>query len=117
MQTVSEANSKDHWAVKNRRHKRQQFWVKLYFKKCKEPIELPCLVKLTRIGKRRMDSDNLQMALKWVRDAVADCIIPGKKAGRADDSPQIRWKYDQEIGKEYAVLVEIFYPRLGEIFI
>jgi hypothetical protein len=71
-------------------------------------MPLPCHIVLTRIGKKKLDSDNLPMSMKWVRDAVADQLIPGLLPGRADDDSRITWDYAQEIAKEYAVRIEIF---------
>ena len=60
-------------------------------------------MRLTRIGPRRLDSDNLAAALKHVRDGVADAL------GMDDGDPRLVWLYGQRRGKpgEYAVLVEI----------
>ncbi len=60
------------------------------------------LVTITRIGKRRMDDDNLQTSAKYVRDGIADAM-------NLDDGDQnrVEWKYAQEIGKEYGCRVEI----------
>lgn len=54
--------------------------------------------------------DNLPMSFKWVKDAIADILIPGKAAGRADDSCLLKWEFDQEKGKpkEKSMRVEIY---------
>lgn len=57
-------------------------------------------VTLTRVGPRALDGDNLQSALKAVRDAVAH------KLGVDDGGPLVTWEYAQERG-EYAVRVRI----------
>lgn len=49
----------------------------------------PIVVKLARLGGRGLDGDNLQGAMKFVRDSVADML------GANDKSPLIRWDYDQ----------------------
>src|SRR5579883_1055616 len=65
---------------------------------------LPATITLTRIGVRFLDSDNLQGALKAVRDEVAVQI------GADDADPRLVWRYEQEIAKErreWGIRVEI----------
>lgn len=62
---------------------------------------MPVRVKLTRIGRKEMDGDNLQGALKAVRDGIADAIEID------DGDKRMTWDYAQEIGKGYSVRVEI----------
>lgn len=58
------------------------------------------VVRLTRVAPRVLDGDNLQGALKAVRDGLALWL-------RVDDaSPLVRWEYGQEKG-EPSVRVEI----------
>lgn len=66
-----------------------------------EKIKLPAVVTLTRIGARLLDSDNLQGALKAIRDQVAAQLGCGD--GPTDP---ITWRYGQERG-EYGVRVEV----------
>lgn len=70
----------------------------------KYPPMLPCIIYLTRIAPSNgLDGDNLQGALKPVRDGVADYL-------QVDDgSPLVTWEYAQERGPkgEYAVRIEI----------
>jgi len=61
---------------------------------------LPLIITITRIGKRKMDDDNLAAACKYVRDQIAAII------GTDDGSPLYTWQYQQRIGK-YGVDVEI----------
>lgn len=61
---------------------------------------------MTRIGKRKMDFDNLVSSLKYVRDAIADFIFPGLPPGRADDHPLLFWEYRQKIDKKYSVQID-----------
>jgi hypothetical protein len=105
--TISEANSSEHWTMKHKRHQIQKRWIWFAFQDLQKKIILPCHIKLTRIGKRLLDSDNLPSSLKWVRDAVADHIIPGLKPGQADGDERISWEYGQQRGKEYAVIIRI----------
>jgi hypothetical protein len=112
IKTASESNCSEHYHVKTKRHILQKRWVKTAFKKEKPKINLPCKITLTRIAPRSLDShDNLPMSLKWVADAIAENIIPGKAAGRADDSKELTWEYRQKRGgpRQYAVVIEIEY--------
>lgn len=62
---------------------------------------MPATVTITRIGKRKLDSDNLAISAKHVRDGIADAY------GVDDGSDLYTWNYAQEIGKDYAVRIEI----------
>lgn len=108
IKTASEGNSSENRFVKGKRHKKQKERVTKEFLVTKTKISLPCIVILTRVSPRQLDEhDNLRMSLKWVADAVAENIIPGKAAGRADDSKEITWNYKQEKGKPQSVKIEI----------
>ena len=98
LRTVSESNCAEHWSKKAKRHAMQKLVVKSACKAALHAGLLPCTVKLTRIG-RKLDDDNLRGALKYVRDAVAELLVPGKAVGRADDDARITWEYSQEKGK------------------
>lgn len=114
IKTASEANSSEHWTKKAKRHAIQKKWVKWAYHRDKPFLPLPCVARLTRISPKALDlHDNLRMSLKWVADAVAECIVPGKAIGRADDEKDIHWEYSQEKGKprEYAVRIEIMEPH------
>jgi hypothetical protein len=108
VRTVSEANSREHWAKKKRRTDVQKRWVKLYFDRYEPDIRLPCTIKLTRIGRRELDSDNLPVSMKYIRDAIADRIFPRLAPGQADNDKRLSWEYGQEISRIYAVKVEFF---------
>src|ERR1051326_7478627 len=106
LKTVSEANDRSHWAVKNRRKQEQQQMVSAVMHNALNGrhVELPCIVKLTRIGPKRMDDDNWARSAKGVRDIIAqklDCDD--------GDESKIRFEYAQmPIGsRDYAVKVEI----------
>lgn len=64
------------------------------------------LIRLTRVSPGELDGDNLQGALKAVRDAIASWL-------RVDDAtPLIRWEYAQEKGvASIRVDVEVARPR------
>jgi len=108
VKTVSEANCSEHWTKKKKRHDIQKKWVWLFFNREGHFIPLPCKIKLTRIGKKILDSDNLPTSMKWIRDAIADSIFTGLAPGRADDNHNLFWQYSQQVGKEYGVIVEFF---------
>lgn len=107
--TVSEANLIEHWSKKHKRHKKQKQAISMAFILYKPAVKLPCIIKLSRLSPRLLDSDNLQFSFKWIRDEIANQLIPGLKAGRADDDPNLTWQYDQEKSKEKAIKVEFSY--------
>ncbi len=94
--TISEANKREHWTKGHTRHKRQKYAVRLTLLSNKLPQKLPVVVTMTRLSPRTLDSDNLQSALKYIRDAVSEHFIHDKAPGRADDDPRFIWKYHQE---------------------
>lgn len=109
--TVTEANTFENYYISNKRHKQQKRDVNLYFRNINVYKNVPIVIKLIRISPRKLDShDNLPMAFKYVVDAIADLVNPGKAAGRADDSKLIQWEFDQEKGKpkERGVRVEVY---------
>lgn len=87
----STPNLREHWAARAKRAKTQRNAVRL---KCPRWTTGPLLVvRLTRVAPRALDSDNLQAALKSVRDGVASWL-------RIDDaSPLVEWMYSQEKGE------------------
>ena len=109
IRTVSEANTREHWAAKAKRAKMQRCVARLLMLsnmtpeishrliRCKEPL----MIRITQIGKRKLDSDNLARSQKAVRDGIAEAI------GIDDGSELLEWEYSQEIGKQYSVKVEI----------
>lgn len=104
IKTVSEANTKEHWAVKSKRAKEQRkmagmgLSMSLMFE---GKHELPLAISFVRVGKKDLDSDNLQSSMKAIRDGVADAL------GINDGDKRITWDYQQEKGKEYAVKIRI----------
>ena len=77
-------------------------------------LTVPCRVVSTRVGKRPVDFDNLVYSFKTIRDAVADFILPGYQPGHADDQRLgILFKYDQKVGVDYAVEIEIIPVNRG----
>jgi len=108
IRTISEANTSEHWTKKNKRHKNQQFFVRLAWDTHKETVILPCTVTLTRLAPRSLDqNDNLPMALKWITDQVADILVPGKAKGQAESDNRITWHFKQEKATKYSVRIEV----------
>lgn len=105
--TVSEINRHEHWRRSHERHEAQKFRTRFAFSQGFEAPKFPVIITLTRISPRKLDDDNLRPALKWVRDTVADILIPGLKPGRADDDMRISWQYAQEKSKTHGVRVAI----------
>ncbi len=105
LRTVSEANQREHWRTRYNRKQSQQGFISAWWQNVMRgrQVGLPCRVKLTRIGPRALDSDNLAGSFKHVRDAIA------KKLGIDDGSSQVTWEYHQMPIKvrTYGVKVEI----------
>lgn len=91
LRTVNGLNSREHWAVRARRAKKERGEVGLFVRRWN--LAPPCTVTLTRLSTAQMDGDGLQAALKHVRDGVADAI------GVDDADPRITWQYRQEKAK------------------
>lgn len=105
VKTISEANNRDHWRKKSERRKSQQQEVDIMLLNALQgrKVALPCVVKLTRIGAKVLDSDNLAGSFKAVRDAIA------RRIGIDDGDSRIRFEYDQAANgrREYNIKVSI----------
>lgn len=105
VRTWSEANQRGHWGKRARRAKKQREAARLLVRaaRCALPNSGKVVVTLTRIAPRAMDTDNLAVGLKAVRDGVADALDVD------DGSSRIEWRYAQEQGNpgDYAVRVRI----------
>ena len=90
IQTVSEANQREHWTVKRRRKKLKQRDFSLIWKSWRKfhPKETPKCIIFTRHSCHTMDADNLAGAFKHVQDALA------KELGI--DDGDMNWKYEQK---------------------
>lgn len=106
VKTVSEGNSRGHWAGGHRRHstqKRDTFfaWKAAMRGRRLRPV-FPCVVKLTRLAPKLLDlGDNLPMSMKYVRDQIAELL------GVDDADPRIRFEYDQTVSTRYGVVIEV----------
>ncbi len=124
IKTVSEANGHkkavkrngktvyktEHWSAGAKRHRMQKEAVKFGCANRITPDMLPCIIKLTRIAPRFLDSfENLPMSLKYVNDAICELLVPGKAIGRADGDKRIQTICEQIKGAphEYAIQIEI----------
>lgn len=65
--------------------------------------KLPAIVTITRIGPRKLDSDNLAISAKAIRDALAELW------GVDDGSDMYQWRYTQESAGRgvYGVRIEV----------
>jgi len=107
MDIVSEANNRDHWTVKRKRRILHDCIIRKYWWVKNPKIKFPCIVILSRVAMRKLDNDNLQTALKGIRDTVADLLLPGLPRGRADGDPRILWEYGQIRGAK-GLRIEIY---------
>lgn len=108
----SEANNTDHWAKKHARKRvlKQLITVEWIAQGLhKRNIKPPVTITLVRQSPRSLDEDNLiGGCLKWVRDIVADMIIPGLAPGRADEqSLGLNFEYGQEKSKVCKLIIKI----------
>lgn len=89
---VSEANQREHWAVKNRRRKAQQAAVLAVLEGFAVPSVKSAFLTFTRVssGWQSLDSDNLAGAFKGTRDAVC------KWLGVDDGDKRLVFDYRQE---------------------
>ena len=112
MRLISPGNARMHWREVARIKKAQRD-NGLFYTLAAEPSKLRVLVcetwkmpalliTITRIGKRKMDDDNLAGSAKYVRDGIAD----GLGINDGDEKAAI-WIYKQEIGTQYGCRVTI----------
>ena len=106
IKVVSEANIREHWAKSHKRRKAQKQIVRAVLSSHKIPIDLPVKITMIRKAKKNLDSDNLQTAFKYIRDAISEHFFPMKKAGHADSHPLFMWVYDQEVSKTYEIILK-----------
>lgn len=97
-----------HWTKLHKINKNIKRNILFYLQPHKKP-KLPCRITLTRIAPRELDFDNLAYALKKCTDVVADWLLPGLAAGRADGDDRLKFELTQRKGspKEYALEIKI----------
>ena len=107
---VSEANRSEHWTARMRRKKDQQLEmiVALHNNLLGRQVRLPCVVRLTRVGPKLLDKDNLAGSFKFIQDAIAS-----KMKVDDGDPTKVDWQYEQvAIGEHrYNVKVQIEYQE------
>jgi hypothetical protein len=100
IETKSANNLREHWSARHKRIKDQRAATSYRTPREVKQLGPLLLVMLTRRAPRELDSDNLQGALKGVRDQIAAAL------GVDDRTSLVRWSYAQEKG-EPAVLVSV----------
>ena len=100
IKTVTGLNAREHWRVRHKRVQAERHTTAWHIR----PFATPAVVRFTRLSPALCDDDNLQGAMKAIRDEVA-------KIAGVDDGPRgpIRWEYAQEKCKrgDFGVRVEI----------
>lgn len=92
LRIVSEANSRGSWHAGAKRANMQRGTAAMALRADCITAGLTSrylIITLTRIAHRRLDTDNLQRALKAVRDGVADAL------GIDDGDARLEWRYEQ----------------------
>ena len=109
MKTPSLANMSCHWTKKHKIRKLQKAIIKatLSGREKELPNSKTYLVKITRMGPRLLDHDNLVASQKHSTDAIAEFINPGLAPGRADGVGNITFVYHQEKGRLCSLRIEI----------
>ncbi len=102
---VSVANLREHWSKRAKRAKQHRVAARYCAINAKVGrwVSMPCVITITRIAPRRLDTDNNITGAKNVRDGIADALCID------DADPRVEWKYTQAKGKpkEYSCMVEI----------
>lgn len=107
VRTKNDLNSREHWRSVQKRAKAIKHTASMFIATLgpkAEVIALPCVVKLTRLSMRTMDSDGLAASCKHVRDAIAEWL-------RLDDGDErVHFQYAQEKCKksQFGVRVQVF---------
>lgn len=90
IKTVSEANQREHWAVKSKRKKAQQRDFSMIFKSKRPNVPIPAKITFTRYSCQTMDADNLAGAFKHVQDQLC------REIGIDDGDDRLTFVYSQE---------------------
>jgi len=108
--TVSENNSREHWRVRHSRTSSQKEQIRAALNKHGPEKFFPCHIHMRRLSPGTMDDDNLPGSMKYIRDAIADYIIPGQLPGRADGDPRLSWSYSQQKTSNKGVCITFYEP-------
>jgi len=96
LRLVSEANSRDHWAVKAKRAREQRSVVRMrlgamFGEVAGKLAGVPWLITITRVSPGTLDAhDNLPRSCKAVVDGLCDAL------GVKDNDPRVSFRYAQE---------------------
>lgn len=105
IKTAGGLNARLHWAQRAKAVRRERDTACMFVRGAamKHKLQPPVTITLTRISPGTLDDDNLQGALKAIRDGVADAFHV------ADNDKRIRWQYAQEkcARKMYGVRIEL----------
>ena len=101
LRTERGLNTREHHMARARRVARERDAVRRAVSG-HDPPRLPCIARLTRVAPSNgLDGDNLQGALKGVRDEISVWL-------EVDDAdPRVTWEYSQERGRGWAVRVTV----------
>lgn len=122
IRTISEANRRGHWAIFKKLHDAQKLLASQFTKNVlgllpkgdrRRSLNAVINIHLVRASPRKLDSDNLQSSMKYIRDSVADVLNPGHRPGMADGTDRLKWTYSQRpSGKdEPCVEVTLSWPK------
>lgn len=103
----SAPNLREHWAVRYRREKSQRRAVQIAEMSSGRPLKAMrgmarYLVEFERVGKRLLDTDNLQGSFKAFRDAVSSLLEIGD--GPSDPAG---WAYSQRKSMVQGVVISV----------
>lgn len=106
VQILSEMNTRDHWAKRRARFRKQREAVYYTLLPLAPMLRLitaneAAVVTLTRLGPTILDSDNLAGGFKACRDEVANQL------GIDDGSSRIEWIYRQAKSRTYSASIRI----------
>ena len=102
LRLASEANARGSWHAGAARARLARAQVNAALRRAEPgPLPLPVVVRITRVGPRRLDDDNLARSAKAPRDGVADWL------GCDDGDPRVSWHYAQATSREYRVVVTV----------
>lgn len=101
---ASLANLREHWSKRAERARIQKMATLVV-----EPHPLPCIVTITRMGPKPLDTDNLAISAKHLRDGIA------ARLGVDDADPRVEWRYRQDKSPEHEAVVTIQPKRDVEI--
>ena len=99
---VSVANQREHWTKRSVRAAEDR---RAGFYYMQPGVKLPCVITLTRIAFKQLDTDNLASAFKSMRDGIAD------RLKIEDNDSRVDWRYAQEKGGNRVHRVRIGYSQ------